>query len=317
MSIQDKPGAIFELAAWTRSSIVYKLDGTSEELVDTGIAPPSPVDFSNVESIEVKVKSTDGAMVPLSIVSQKGISKDGSHPLLLDGYGAYGISLDPAFYPFIKAWIDQGGTFATAHVRGGGEYGEDWHQAGKESTKQHTIDDFLACAQFLVDQKYTSPKLLAGEGTSAGGILIGGAITQRPELFRAALVRVGVVNPVRFETSAGGPANIPEFGTVKTDAGFKALYAMDAYLHVRDGIAYPAVLFTTGVNDPRVPPWAPAKMAARMQKATTSGLPILLRVDYDAGHGLGSTRAQLEADYADEWSFLLWQFGLPAFQPTS
>jgi prolyl oligopeptidase len=313
-SVEDKPGAIFELASWTRSGIVYEVDA-KDQLVDTTVAPPSPVDFSNVESVEVKVKSTEGAMVPLSIVLQKGLPKDGSHPLLLIGYGSYGISYDPAFNPLFKAWIEQGGIFATAHVRGGGEYGEDWHQAGKEATKQHTVDDFLACAQYLVDQRYTSPKLLAGQGRSAGGILIGGAITQRPELFRAAVVQVGAVNPLRFETTAGGPANVPEFGTVKTEAGFKGLYAMDPYLHVRDGVAYPAVLFTTGVNDPRVPPWAPAKMAARMQKATTSGHPILLRVDFDAGHGLGSTRAQEEEDYADEWSFLFWQFGLPAFQP--
>jgi prolyl oligopeptidase len=200
-------------------------------------------------------------------------------------------------------------------VRGGGEYGEDWHNAGRLLTKQHTVDDFLASAQYLIDNKYTSQAKLAGEGTSAGGITIGGAITQRPELFAAALIRVGDSDSLRSELMASGPANIPEFGTVKEPDGFKALYAMDAYQHVKPG-AYPAVLLTTGVNDPRVAPWQAAKMTARLQASTNSSKPVLLRVDYDAGHGMGSTKSQRDVELADELAFLFWQFGVPEFQPT-
>jgi prolyl oligopeptidase len=308
-----EPGAWLELTGWTKSPVWYALDAKGK-LADTHIVPPSPVDFSQIVSEEVKAKSADGTMVPLSIIHKRGIAMDGSHPTWLEGYGAYGITLDPAFRPTWLAFLERGGIYAVAHVRGGGEYGEDWHNAGRLLTKQHTVDDFLASAQYLIDNKYTSTAKLAGEGTSAGGITIGGAITQRPELFAAALIRVGDSDSLRSELMASGPANIPEFGTVKEPDGFKALYAMDAYQHVKP-TAYPAVLLTTGVNDPRVAPWQAAKMAARLQASTNSSKPVLLRVDYDAGHGMGSTKSQRDVELADELAFLFWQFGLPEFQP--
>ena len=308
-------GVILQMTSWTKSALWYTWDPKTRQATDTKLAMLSPVDFSGIDSVEVKTRSADGTMVPLSIIFKKGIALDGSHPTLLSGYGAYGITIDPGFSPTRLAWLEKGGVIAFAHVRGGGEYGEDWHLQGKLSTKQHTIDDFIACAEYLIDKKYASPKTLAGEGTSAGGITIGGAITQRPDLFGAALIRVGDSNALRSETMESGPANVPEFGTVKTEEGFKALYAMDAYQHVKPGAAYPAVLLTTGANDPRVAPWQAAKMAARLQASTSSGKPILLRVDYDAGHGLGSTKSQRDEELADEDSFLLWQFGLSEFQP--
>ena len=307
------PGALVSLTASTRSPLWLLLDPKTGRATDTGLLPPSPVDFSGVESEEVKAKSADGTMVPLSIIHKKGLVRDGSNPTWLTGYGAYGISFEPAFQPTRLSWYERGGVLAVAHVRGGGEYGEDWHRAGQKSTKQHTIDDFLACAQYLIDQKLTSPARLAGEGTSAGGITIGGAITQRPDLFGAALIRVGDSDALRSELMESGPANIPEFGTVKDPDGFKALYAMAAYHHVKPGTAYPAVLLTTGTNDPRVAPWQAAKMTARLQAATTSGKPILLRVDYDAGHGMGSTKSQADTELADEQSFLFWQLGVAPF----
>jgi prolyl oligopeptidase len=273
------------------------------------------VDFSAITSEEVKAKSADGTMVPLSIIHRKDMRMDGSNPTWLEGYGSYGITLDPGFRPTWLAFLERGGVFAVAHVRGGGEYGEDWHNAGRQLTKQHTIDDFIACAEYLIEHKYTSPQKLAGEGTSAGGITIGGAITQRPDLFAAALDRVGDSDSLRSELMESGPANIPEFGTVKEPDGFKGLYAMDAYQHVKPNTPYPAVLLTTGVNDPRVAPWQAAKMTARLQASTSSGKPILLRVDYDAGHGLGSTKSQRDSELADEVAFLFWQFGVPDFQP--
>ena len=259
--------------------------------------------------------SADGTSIPLSLVYKKGLALDGSHPTLLGGYGSYGITIEPSYAPRALAWLERGGVLAFAHVRGGGEYGEDWHLAGKLLTKNHTWEDFIACGQYLVDNGYTLPTRLGGTGTSAGGITVGRALTERPGLFAAILDRVGSSNPLRAEFTPNGPPNVPEFGTVSDPDGFKALYAMDAYQHVRDGVKYPAVLLTTGINDPRVASWEPAKMAARLQAATTSGKPILLRVDYDAGHGIGSTKAQDAADEADEWSFLLWQFGEPDFQP--
>jgi prolyl oligopeptidase len=312
-----EPGAWLELVGWTKPPLWYSLDAKSGKVEDTHIVPPSPVDFSDIVSEEVKAKSADGTMVPLSIVHRRDIKMDGSSPAWLEGYGAYGITYDPSFRPTWLAFLEHGGLFAVAHVRGGGEYGEDWHNGGRKLTKQHTIDDFIACAQYLIDNKYTSTAKLAGEGTSAGGVTIGGAVTQRPDLFAAVLIRVGDSDSLRSELMASGPANIPEFGTVKDPDGFKGLYAMDAYQHVKPDTAYPAVLLTTGANDPRVAPWQAAKMTARLQASTDSNKPVLLRVDYDAGHGLGSTKSQRDVELADEVSFLLWQFGLPDFQPTA
>jgi prolyl oligopeptidase len=310
-----QPGAWIELVSWTKSPLWYVLDSKSGELTDTTLVPTSPVDYSQIEAEEVKAKSADGTMVPLSIIHKKGLALDGSHPTWLEGYGAYGITLDPMFQPTLLAFFERGGIFAVAHARGGGEYGEDWHVGGEKLTKQHTIDDMIAGARYLIEHQYTSAAHLAGEGTSAGGITIGGSITQHPELFGAALIRVGDSDSLRSELMASGPENIPEFGTVKEPDGFKALYAMDAYQHVKPNTSYPAVLLTTGANDPRVASWQAAKMAARLQSSTNSGKPILLRVDYDAGHGLGSTKSQREIELADEISFLFWQLGVPGFQP--
>lgn len=311
------PGAWLELVSWTKSPLWYWLDSKTSKVTETALVPTSPVDYSQIEAEEVKAKSADGTMVPLSIIHKRGMKLDGSHPTWLEGYGAYGITLDPMFQPSLLAFFERGGVFAVAHVRGGGEYGEDWHVGGEKLTKQHTIDDMIAGARYLIEHQYTSAAHLAGEGTSAGGITIGGSITQHPELFGAALIRVGDSDSLRSELMASGPANIPEFGTVKEPDGFKALYAMDAYQHVKPNIAYPAVLLTTGANDPRVASWQAAKMTARLQASTNSGKPILLRVDYDAGHGLGSTKSQREVELADEMAFLFWQLGVAGFQPAT
>ena len=246
-------------------------------------------------------------MIPLSIVHKKGIPLDGSNSCILEGYGAYGSTLDPIFRPTWLAFLERGGVIAIAHVRGGGEYGEDWHLAGKEKTKPNTWKDFIACAEYLIKEKYTSAEHLAGQGGSAGGILIGNSIVDRPDLFGAAIDQVGDNNALRFEITSNGVPNIPEFGSVKTEEGFKALLAMDAYNKVKDGVKYPAVLLTTGINDPRVEPWMSAKMAARLQAATNSGKPVLLRVDYDAGHGFGSTKRQQNEQRADMYAFLFQQ----------
>jgi prolyl oligopeptidase len=211
------------------------------------------------------------------------------------------------FDPKNLAWLERGGVLAIAHVRGGGEFGKQWHLAGRMGTKPNTWKDFIACGEYLVRERYTSPAKLCGEGTSAGGILIGRAITERPDLFAAALVRVGCTDTLRAETTTNGVPNIQEFGSVVTKDGFDALYEMSPYAHVKPGTAYPAVIVTHGLNHPRVEPWMSAKLTARLQACTTSGKPVLFRVEAKAGHGIGSTKSQRQEQLADEWSFLLWQ----------
>src|SRR2546427_208824 len=315
-TIPSRAGALFSLESWTHSPLWFASDQKTGHLMDTGLLPVSPVDFSTITSDEVRVRAPDGTMVPLSIVHRRDARQDGSHPLYLDGYGAYGFTYDPYFIPSWLAWFDQGGVYAVCHVRGGVEFGEAWHQAGRGPTKSNTWRDLIACGDYLVAQKWTAPARLAGSGTSAGGIEIGMAVTERPELFGAALPRVGTLNPLReMLVGVSGPANRPEFGDPTTAQGARDLLAMDTYQHVKAGTAYPAMLFTSGFNDPRVDTWIPAKTAARFQAATTSGKPVLLRVEFDAGHGFGSSMSQREAELADEWSFLLWQFGVPKFQP--
>jgi prolyl oligopeptidase len=311
------PGALIYMTSWTRAFKIYSYDPTAKQIIDTQIQTPGPYDEpANIESVEVKVPSYDGTLVPLSIVYPKDIKFDGSNPTLLEGYGGYGISIPAYFEPARLAWHEQRGIIAICHVRGGGEYGEEWHLAGKQSTKPNTWRDFIACAQYLIDKKYTSSSRIAGEGVSAGGILIGRSITSRPDLLAAAIDKVGASDMLRFEQTENGATNVPEFGTVKTETGFKTLLEMSPYHHVEEGTAYPAVLLETGMNDPLVDPWEMAKMTARLQAASKSGKPILLRVDFNGGHGsLGATRSQADEQRADEWSFLLWQFGIPEFQP--
>ncbi len=310
------PGALLFATTWTKAFKIYAYDEKSKRVTDTGIQPAGPFDDpGNLESIEIKIPSHDGTLVPLSIVHRKGLKLDGTNPTLIDGYGGYGISITPYFNPTRLAWFELGGVLATCHVRGGGEYGEEWPLGGKGATKPNTWLDFIACAQYMIDKKYTSTARLAGTGGSAGGILIGRAITERPELFGAAIIDVGLLDTVRFEHSANGETNIPELGTVKTEDGFKYLYQMSSYHHVKDQTPYPAVLLTTGSNDPRIDPWLPGKMTARLQAATSSGKPILLRFDYGGGHGGGSGETEQQEADADRWSFLLWQFSVAGFQP--
>jgi prolyl oligopeptidase len=303
-------GVLVASASWTRGGALYAFDLATKALRDSGLRPRGKFDdVEGYESEEVQVTSHDGVRVPLSILHKRGLVMDGSHPTLVNGYGGYGMVMSAHFNPTNLAWLERGGVLAYAHVRGGGEFGKEWHLAGQKATKPNTWKDFIACCEYLVAKGYTSPAKLAGQGGSAGGILIGRAVTERPELFAAALMNVGCLDMLRMETTTNGVPNIPEFGTVKTKEGFEGLLAMSAYHHVVDGTKYPAVLLTHGINDPRVEPWMSAKMTARLQAATTSGRPVLLRVDYDAGHGIGSTKEQHQRLVADEWAFLLWQMG--------
>jgi prolyl oligopeptidase len=312
------PGAVADIATWVTPSAWYAIgDGDTHELTDLGIAP-KPAATDDYVITETAVPAKDKTRLPLSIIEKKGTPHDKNRPVLVEGYGAYGISEEPfaRFIAVVRGWVDAGGVLAVAHVRGGGELGEDWHLAGKKATKQNSIHDFIDSAWAMTRLGYASPATLAATGTSAGGITVGGAITQAPAQFRAALIRVGVSNPLRFETTEGGPANTGEFGTVQNQADFAALLAMDPYQHVKAKVAYPAVLLTAGAQDHRVPLWQAAKMTARLQAAGRSKGPILLRVDYQGGHGtIGAGLAQANAEWADDLSFLFWQLGVRGFQP--
>ena len=311
-------GVLFGLSAWTQASRYYSFDPDKPHVAETKLQPVGPHDTPPDLRVErVNVPSHDGVLIPLTIVHKSDIQLDGSNPTHLAGYGAYGNSQDPGFSPWELAWYENGAIEATCHVRGGGEYGEEWHLAGKGATKPNTWKDFIACAEYLIAKGFTSPKHLSGYGGSAGGILLGRAITERPDLFGSAILQVPCSDMVRQETTSNGVPNIPEFGTTKTEAGFKALYEMSPFHHVKDGAPYPAVLVTTGINDPRVDAWQPAKMAARLQAATSSGKPVLLRIDWHGGHGFGDTEEQFQTEIGDIMSFDLWQLGAPGFQPSS
>ena len=310
--LQD--GAWFLLQDWVHATVACHVapDGT---VTQTNIAPKPPLDLSAYTSEEVIVPARDGSKIPLSIVYRKGIKRNGSAPLLLEAYGAYGITLNPVFLARWLPFLDLGGVFAVAHVRGGGERGEDWHLDGQKLKKFNSWRDTIDCAEFLIDHRWTSHKHLAVIGGSAGGITVGRLLTERPDLAAVVISEVGVSDPMRAEFSPNGPPNIPEFGSVTTEPGFHGLFAMDAYQHVHDGVKYPSVLLTTGLHDPRVAPWEPTKMTARLQAATASDNPVLLRVDTDAGHGIGSTRMQRDIETADIIAFILWRTGDPRFQP--
>jgi prolyl oligopeptidase len=265
------------------------------------------------------VPSHDGTLIPVSIISRADLKLNGNNPTILYGYGAYGTTESPFLSPSVYTWIERGGVYAFAHVRGGGLLGSDWHTAGKITTKPNTWKDAIAAAQWLIQNQYTSPSRLGIYGGSAGGIFVGRAITERPDLFAAAIPSVGVMDSVRMELEPNGVANIPEFGTTKREDQFKALLAMSSYHAIQDGQRYPATLLVHGVNDIRVRVSNSTKFASRLVQAQTNlasnPSPVLLRLEYQAGHGQGSTREQSRERTIDIFSFLLWQFGESGFLP--
>jgi prolyl oligopeptidase len=309
-----EPNIRFGMDSWTHVAGLFAFDEKTGTVSDTGLIQKNPYDTSHLAAREVMVPSTDGASVPVSIITRDDVALDGSHPTIVEAYGAYGVSIDPFFSPTQLEWARRGGVFAWAHARGGGEYGESWHVAGQKANKQHTADDMIAAAHYLIDKKYTSPRHLALRGTSGGGIPVGVALIQHPELFAVAVENVGMTNLLRQQTRWNGPANIPEVGDVTKVTDFAYIFPMDAYVHVKDGVPYPAFIGIVGANDPRGFAWILEKMVSRLQAASSSGKPVVLRTDFDAGHGFDS-RTQAVDETADEWTFLLWQLGDPEFQP--
>jgi prolyl oligopeptidase len=277
----------------------------------TALAVTSPVKFDDVEVVRAFASSKDGARVPVNIVRRKGTKLDGGNPTLLYGYGGYGVSQTPAFLGGSRrVWFDAGGVYAIANIRGGGEYGEEWHRQGMLTRKQNVFDDFIAAAELLVKENYTRPAKLAIRGGSNGGLLMGAALTQRPDLFRAVVAQVAIFDMLRFELDPNGEFNVTEFGSVKDPEQFRALFAYSPYQHVRDGVKYPAVFLSTGENDGRVNPANSRKMAARLQAATASGLPVFLVTTGAAGHGIGSPLSVQIDQTADYLAFLFDQLGM-------
>ena len=306
------PGVLVYESTWIQGGVRYAYDPVDNNFSDTGMVPQGKFDdLDGYIAEEVLVTSHDGVKVPVSILRRADLVLDGTNPTIVYGYGSYGISQDVSFSPIRLGWIEQGGIFAIAHVRGGGEYGQAWHYAGRMQNKPNTWKDLIATAEYLIDKGYTAANHMAPMGGSAGGILAGRSITERPDLFGAVVMQVGMLDAIRAETTTNGVPNIKEFGTVTDSKGFEGLLAMSAYHHVEDGVEYPAALLTHGFNDPRVNPWMSGKMAARLQAVAKNNSPALLRVDFDAGHGIGSTREQVLAQYADIYSFLFWQLGHP------
>ncbi len=301
-----------ETGSWADPGHWYEIAGARAAVRDLAVNSAVPPLYARVRYEDRFATSADGTNVPYTVVYAAGTPKDGRRPTLVVGYGAYGLDVEPPMPAYIAALLELGVVVEVAHVRGGGELGEPWHLGGKGATKQHTIDDYLACVRAVESDGWTTPEKLAGEGGSAGGITIGGAITQHPELFGVAVSEVGFNDMVDYEHMPNGPGNVPEFGTVKTPDGFRNLLAMSAYDHVVPA-PYPATILTTGLADKRDSPWQVAKMAARLQAATTSGKPVLLRADTQ-GHGLILDASAQVQEYADVWTFMLWQLGEPAFK---
>jgi prolyl oligopeptidase len=301
---------LFRQSSYVSPYVWSKLDKPTAQPRATALVGTSPADFGDVEVVREFATSKDGTKVPMNIIRRKGTKLDGKNPTLMTGYGGYGICHAPAFELGMRVWLDHGGVYVVANLRGGGEFGEAWHKAGNLTKKQNVFDDFLACAQWLIDNKYCEAKRLAIEGWSNGGLLMGAALTQRPDLFGAVVGHVGIYDSLRTELEPNGEFNVTEFGTVKDEAQFRALHTYSPYHRVLDGTKYPAVLLLAGDHDGRVNPYNSRKMAARLQAANKSERPILLRTTSTSGHGIGTSLDERIDEEADVYAFLFDQLGI-------
>ncbi len=312
----ESDNVLYEVSTYLEPAAWYSYDASKGKSERTAISASSPIKFDDTEVVREFAVSKDGTRVPVNIIRRKNAKLDGKNPTLLEGYGGYAISMTPGFLgSFGRMWLDQGGVYAIANLRGGGEYGEEWHRAGNLTNKQNVFDDFIGCAEYLIQHNYTSPAHLAIIGGSNGGLLMGAVLTQRPDLFRVVVSYVGIYDMLRVELDPNGAFNTTEFGTVKDPDQFKALYAYSPYHHVQDGASYPAVLFLTGENDHRVNPMNSRKMTARLQAATGSAHPILLRTSSNAGHGIGTALDEEIEESAGVFCFLFDQLGIKYVPP--
>src|SRR2546429_1311676 len=301
---------LFRDQSYTEPAAWFHCAKEKTEALKTALRSTSPVSFADIEVTREFAISNDGTKIPLNIIFRKGMKRDGQNPTLLYGYGGYGISMSPNFDFTRRLWFDRGGVYVVANIRGGGEFGEEWHKAGNLTKKQNVFDDFAAAAEYLIKQKYTRPEKLGIQGGSNGGLLMGAMITQHPDLMRAVVSQVGIYDMLRVELAPNGEVNVTEFGTAKDPEQFKALYAYSPYHHVTDGTNYPAILMMTGANDGRVAPYHSRKMIARLDEANKSENPILLRTSSSAGHGMGTALSERIKQLADIYAFLFAQLGM-------
>jgi prolyl oligopeptidase len=310
--IERLPGdeVLFRNQSYVEPAAWYRYDPKSATTTKTALVETTIADMSEAEVAREECTSKDGTKVPLNVIRRKGARYDGSNIALLGGYGGYGISRSPRFSPRNRLWLDQGGIYADANLRGGGEFGEDWHYGGNLLNKQNVFDDFFACAKHLVDEAATAPERLAILGGSNGGLLMGAELVQHPEMYRAVVSLVGIYDMLKVEDTPNGAFNVTEFGTVKNPDQFRALYAYSPYHNVKDGTSYPAVLFMTGANDPRVDPYNSRKMTARLQAATSGKNPVLLRASADTGHGIGTPLDAEIDELTDGFAFILHELGV-------
>jgi len=309
LALEDN-SLLFQDVSYTEPAAWFHCAQGKTEPVKTALRSTSPVSFADIEVAREVATSKDGTKIPLNIIFRKGMKRDGQNPTLLYGYGGYGISMAPNFDFTRRLWFDRGGVYVVANIRGGGEFGEEWHKAGNLTKKQNVFDDFAAAAEYLIKEKYTRPEKLAIQGGSNGGLLMGAMITQHPDLMRAVVSSVGIYDMLRVELAPNGAFNVTEFGTVKDPEQFKALYAYSPYHRVVDGTKYPSILMMTGANDGRVAPFHSRKMTARLDEANKSNNPILLRTSSSAGHGIGTALSERIKQSADIYAFLFAQLGM-------
>jgi prolyl oligopeptidase len=308
----DSPEAFFSYSDFLSPTRVMRLD-VARNMVSEFRRPQVPADFSPYVTEQVFYRSGDGTRVPMFIIRRKDAPRDGNQPVLLYGYGGFNVILSPTFSPAIQSWLELGGIYAVANLRGGGEYGEEWHQAGTRLSKQNVFDDFIAAAEYLIREKYTNPKRLAIIGRSNGGLLVAAALTQRPELFGAALPGVGVLDMLRYHTaSANARQWSSDYGLSEDPAEFTAIRAYSPLHNVKSGACYPPTLVTTADRDDRVVPWHSYKFAAELQQAQGCDNPVLIRIETRAGHGAGKPVWMQIEDIADQFGFVANALGMPA-----
>jgi len=305
------PVLYFTFTSYTQPATIYSLDVKSGK---SSIYKESKVDFNPVdfESRQVFYQSKDGTKVPLIITYKKGLVLNGKNPTLLYGYGGFNISLTPGFSTSNIVWMENGGVYAVANLRGGGEYGEDWHVQGTKLKKQNVFDDFIAAAEYLIKEKYTANEYLAISGGSNGGLLVGAAMTQRPDLFKVALPAVGVLDMLRYHQFTAGAGWAFDYGTAQDSPEmFNYLKGYSPYHNLKEGVTYPATLVTTADHDDRVVPAHSFKFAARLQKAHKGDSPVLIRIETNAGHGAGKPTAKIIDEQADKWAFTFYNMNVP------
>jgi prolyl oligopeptidase len=308
------PGVTIQLSSWVVQPTEYIFNPTAKSFSDLKAGVHGDMAASDYVVSDLNANAADGTRVPLSLVQPKAAK--GTQITIIEAYGSYGISELADFSVRRAVAMRNGITYGVCHARGGGELGEQWRLGGKDANKHNTWGDLIACSEYLIARGITSPAKLFILGGSAGGITMGRSLTERPDLFAGVIDLVPAANTLRSEYTAGGPANIPEFGTIGNAAGFANLYDMDSIQHVKKGTQYPAVMITTGLNDPRVAPWEPGKFTAALQASGTAK-PVLLRIDEEAGHGMGSTKAQSDDLSADTIAFVFWRAGVPEWQPAA